>query len=71
MPVQKSLTDYIYLQHPCKACGVPGHWVRDGLCRPEDVQAKMARDFAQFQQGAQQQQPVSNLPAVTVEPPGA
>jgi hypothetical protein len=41
--------------------------MRDGLCRPEDVQAKLARDFAQAQAamnsqaagGVQQEQGVS------------
>jgi hypothetical protein len=58
-------------RHPCKACGVPGHWVRDGLCRPEDVAAKMAREYAAYQQtaGAQQQQALEP-PAAALEPPG-
>jgi hypothetical protein len=26
----------------CKGCGVAGHWLRDGLCQPEDVQMQQA-----------------------------
>ena len=35
-------------RYPCKACGKPGHWVRDGMCRPEDIAAKMAVDYSNF-----------------------
>ena len=35
-------------RYPCKACGKPGHWVRDGMCRPEDIAAKMAADYSNF-----------------------
>jgi hypothetical protein len=39
---------------PCRGCGVAGHWLRDGLCKPEDVAAKIARDYAAYQQAAGQ-----------------
>jgi hypothetical protein len=59
-------------RHPCKACGVPGHLVRDGLCRPEDVAAKMAREYAAYLQAAGgQQQQVLEPPAPALEPPGS
>jgi hypothetical protein len=32
-----------------KGCRVAGHWLRDGLCQPEDVVAKMTRDYVQMQ----------------------
>ena len=35
---------------PCKACGKMGHWMRDGLCKPDDVAAEMARQYAYLQQ---------------------
>jgi hypothetical protein len=36
-----------------QGCGKPGHWMRDGLCKPEDVAAKVARDYAAFQASQQ------------------
>jgi hypothetical protein len=53
---------------PCKACGMPGHWVRDGLCRPEDVAAKLARDYVAQQLAAGQQMQQPDVPAIS--PPG-
>jgi len=38
------------MRFPCKACGKLGHWVQDGLCKPEDVAAEMARKYAYSQQ---------------------
>jgi hypothetical protein len=37
-----------------QGCGKPGHWMRDGLCKPEDVAAKVARDYAAFQASSRQ-----------------
>jgi len=30
-------------RYPCRACGVRGHWRNDGKCKPEDVQAHLAK----------------------------
>ena len=38
-------------RYPCKACGMLGHWMRDGLCKPEDVALEMARKYALFSSG--------------------
>jgi hypothetical protein len=38
-------------RYPCKACGKTGHWMRDGLCKPDDVAAEMARKYALFASG--------------------
>jgi hypothetical protein len=57
-------------RYPCKGCGVPGHWLRDGLCRPEDVADKMARDYAAYQQRVSQQQGGQEQAVVAVTPPG-
>jgi len=31
---------------PCKACGVKGHWKNEGQCKPEDLQANIAKIVA-------------------------
>jgi hypothetical protein len=36
---------------PCKACGKFGHWMRDGLCKPDDVAAEMARKYSLMAHG--------------------
>jgi hypothetical protein len=38
------------MKYPCKACGKLGHWVKDGLCKQEDVAAEMARKYTYYQQ---------------------
>jgi hypothetical protein len=43
--------------------------MRDGLCRPEDVQAKLARDFAQAQ-AAMNSQAAGGVQEQGVSPPG-
>jgi len=33
-------------RYACKACGVKGHWKNEGLCKPEDLQANIAKIVA-------------------------
>jgi hypothetical protein len=47
---------------------VAGHWVRDGLCKPEDVAAKVARDYAALQMQQQLSQQQEQIAAIS--PPG-
>ena len=34
---------------PCKSCDKMGHWMRDGLCKPEDVATAVAKRIAYYQ----------------------
>jgi len=35
------------IQYPCHACGVLGHWKKDGECKPADIAAHIKRRMAE------------------------
>lgn len=38
------------IQYPCHACGIMGHWKKDGVCKPADIAAHIKNRMAEQRQ---------------------